>query len=254
MKRVHLAVFFGPPLLALFGLAASCTNGKDPAAAKPSSKYHQGKDSGTLEASVPDVDLPGLDPDAAALLDLQKEIKTIPEALQAIFTSYDIDEREANLGKANGTTPPMQAYVGDLLREVKASRARLKALAAQKNVTPRSSNLTERLKFQSQAAEMNLTTIFRNMFNSAFMTRRVQAEAEFLQLLENQIQPIMETDDDFKAEYALIHDEVAKRQARAETVKTGLTDGIGGLDDGMFEDIEPPPKPQGPTPPPDAGE
>lgn len=251
MKRVHVALVLCPSVVALVVAAASCSDKQEGSASKPTSKYYAGKDGGgSPEASIPDVAGllgPELDPDATAgLMEMQKEVKTIPQALSALLTSYDIEEKEANLGKANGTTPPMQAYSADLLEGVKASRTRLKRLAAAKDITPRSTNLNDRLRFESQAAQMNLGGIFKNMFNSAFMNRRVEAEKAMLRLVENQLEPVMSEDDAFKDEISTIHGEVEKRLSRAETVKTGLTDGIGGLDDGMFEDIEPP---EGPQPP-----
>ena len=253
MKRSRLALLMCPAVLAVIALAVSCSDkGDGSAPLKSGGKYYTaGKDSSTPEASVniPDVGALALNADAAALLDMQKEIKTVPQAFQAMLTTYDIDESDANLGKADATTPPMQAYVEDLLQGIKNSRARLKALAASKDITPESSNLDDRLKFQSQASQMNLTGIFKNMFNTAFMNRRVQEEKDTLKMVEDQIQPLMKDDDDLKAEYSTIHDEVAKRASRAQTVATGLTDGIGGLDDGMFDDIDPPQGPQAPTPP-----
>lgn len=250
MKRRSVAFVLIPSALLLGALAASCSAKPDATAKKPASKYYAGKDAGGPEAgAIPDAEVPGFDPDAtAALLEMQKDIKTIPHALSALLTSYDIAEKEANIGKAEATTPPMQAYVHDLLEDIKTSRSRLRQLAAAKEVTPRSTNLNSRLKFESQAALMNLANIYQNMFNSAFMARRVESERSLLRLVEEQLEPVMSEDEDFKEEIRIVHGEVEQRLARAETVKTGLTDGIGGLDDGMFEEIERPQAPQAPKP------
>jgi predicted outer membrane protein len=227
-------------------LAASCSEKQDEAPRKPPGKYVQGKDSGAAEASIPDVGAgPAIDPDAAAaLLDLQREVKTVPQAVSALLTSYDLEVKEGEVGKTEGSTPPIKAYAGDLVEGVKASRARLKGLAAAKDITPRGTNLNDRLKFESQAAIMNLTGIFRNMFNTAYMNRRVEATKSLLRLLDDQIEPVLAEDEDFKAELEKVHAEVEKRLDRAETVRTGLTDGIGGLDDGMFAEQEGPQMPQ----------
>jgi hypothetical protein len=251
MKRVHLALFLCPALLAVMALAASCSDKQEAAPRKPGSKYTQGKDAGTADVDVPDVG-PGmeLDPDATAgLQELGKEIKTPAQAISALLTSYDVEVKEGEIGKAEGSTPPIKAYAGDLVEEVKGSRTRLRGLAAAKNITPRGTNVNDRIKFESSAALMNLTGIFKNMFNSHFMNRRVESTKAMLRMLEEQIEPVMGEDEDLKKEMATVHMEVEKRLNRAETVRTGLTDGIGGLDDGMFDEIERPQGPQAPQGP-----
>lgn len=253
MKRVHLALIFCPSVLALVMAAASCSDKQDTAAPlKSTGKHTPGKDAGTLDGSVPDVNAPALQLDASALADLQKEVKTIPEALDVILTAYDIDDAEAKLGKAYGNTPPLQAYSHDLADEIAQSRARLKALYQSKDMTPKSNMLSGRLQFQSQAAEMNLTGIFRNMFNTNFAARRVQAEKDFLNVIESQLQPVMESDPDFKAEINTIHEEVSKREDRATALQEGVNNGTA---DGMFAEPDPPVAPQAPKPTPagDAG-
>ncbi len=264
MNRVRLALFLCPSILSLVVLASSCSDKQDDAPAKAGSKYHQGKDSGTPEGAAPEIDaaaLLGLSPDAAGTAFDMREIKTVAQAFSALNTAYDIAEQEGELGKANTNTPPLQAYSHDLIEDVKASKARLKRVAQAKDITPRNSSLNNRMKFESQAALRNLTGIFRNMFNSAWMARRVEAERSTLGMIEQQIAPLMNDgdDEDLKREYSLLHDDAEKRLARAETVKTGLSDGVGGLDDGMFEDIEgpqapePPREPKPEEPPKDAG-
>jgi Domain of unknown function (DUF4142) len=273
MKRVHLILLFPPAVVCLIALAASCSN-KDASPLKPGTgRYYQGKDSGAEGGGGPSGPVPeagALDPDAmAAAFEMQKEIKTVGQAFQAILTSYDNEVREGEFGQREAQTPPMKAYTGDLIEGVKKSRGRLKGLMAAKDVSPSRTNLTDRMKFESTASITHLTNIFKNMFANAYMTRRIDAAKGALRMLDEQIDPLMADDEDFKHEMDTIREEWNKRLTRAETVQTGLTDGIGGLDDGMFEEqddpIPPQPpqapqqpqqpqQPQEPAPAPDAGE
>jgi hypothetical protein len=228
-------------LLALTMIAAACTQQTDTASArvKPTSKYQEPKEAGPTDAGIgplPDIDLPSLD--GSLFGDLQMGVKTIPQALSVILTGYDIDESEGNYGKANASTPPLMAYSNDLLKDIQEARTRLHALYTAKEVTPQSNNVSDQMKFQSQAAQMQLTGVFGNGgFDPAkFAARRTQAESSFLGIIEKQLQPVMETDDDFKAEIARIHEDVSRREARATALQNGVQNGTA---DGMFDQMDP---------------
>jgi predicted outer membrane protein len=252
MKRAHLALLLCPVVLAVVAIAASCSQKPDGQPLKAGGgKYYQTKDSGSEGglATQPTPDVPKMDFDASALMDMQKEIKTVGQAFQVLMTAYDNEEREGEFGQQEATTPPMKAYTHDLIEGVKKSRSRLKALVAAKDVTLGRTSLTDRMKFESTASITHLTNIFKNMFNNAYMTRRIDAANNVLRMLDEQMAPLVADDEAFKNEIDTVRDEWNKRLDRAETVRTGLTDGIGGLDDGMFEDIDPPAPPQAPQGP-----
>ena len=187
-------------------------------------------DAGDFDVFAPDMQIP-------------KEISTMGQAVQALLTAYDLEVKEVEYGQANAQTPPIKAYTGDLIRDVKTARARLKGMIAAKEITPRRTNLTDRMKFESQAALGQLTGIFRNMWLNLWVNRRIDSANNTMRMLNDQLEPIMIEDEDFKQEIETIRVELDARVARAERVRDGLS---GGLDNGMFEEMDdiPPPKKQ----------
>ncbi|MBN9162924.1 MAG: hypothetical protein BGO98_19115 [Myxococcales bacterium 68-20] len=246
MKRFRIFLFSCLVALAMIAIAASCSD-EDGAAPRKSStgRYYRPKDAGKPAG---DVDVPPFDAGEfdvfAPDMQIPKEISTVGQAVQALITAYDLEVKEAEYGQANAQTPPIKAYAGDLIRDVKTSRARLKGLIASKEIAPRRTNLTDRLKFESQAALSQLTGIFRNMWLNLWVNRRIDSANNTRRMLNDQLEPILAEDEDFAQELETIRAELDARVDRAERVRDGLA---GGLDNGMFEemdDIPPPQKPQ----------
>ncbi len=243
MKRSRVVLFLSPSVVAFLVIAASCSEGTEKKQHKAATgRYYQPKDGGdgsssssssssSLEAGLPD----------AGEFELPRELKTPGEALHVLITAHDLEIKEAEFGKESGGTPLMAAYCGDLVKDVKAARSRVKALAARKKVTPKRSNMSERMRFESQAAIGHLKNIFRNMFYDTYINRRIDTANNLLRLIDAELAPLL-TDDDYKQELATTIAELEKRISRAEAVKSGLADGPTGSE-GMFEEIE------GPTPP-----
>ncbi len=243
MKRSRVVLFLTPSVLGLLVLAASCGEATDKKALKAGTgRYYQPKDGGgdgtstststSLEAGIPD----------APEIMLPKELSGPGQALQVLITSYDLELKEAEFGKSNGKTPVMQAYLTDLVKDVKTARSRVKALAARKKVTPKRSNMTERMKFESQASVSHLQNIFANMFLDTYLSRRIDTANNLLRLIDDELTPILGEDEDYQAELATTVSELEKRIARAEAVKSGLGDGPTSSQ-GMFEEIEGPTSP-----------
>ncbi|HVH40793.1 MAG TPA: DUF4142 domain-containing protein [Labilithrix sp.] len=250
MKRSLLVIGFSPTLLALLLLAGSCTSGKPGGGPKKQvSTYDpnaQDGDGGSSSAQARDGgELAAGD---AAELEPFKEIKNSAQALQVLITAYDMEIREGELGKTEGSTPPVKAFAADVVEEAKAGKARIRQAAANKSLTPASSLLTERMKFESQSSITHLKNIFQNMFNETWASRRIDAASNLLRVIDDELAPVL-TDDDLKAELATTRKETERRMARAETLRNGLLDGPGNAD-GMFpepEDPEPQPQPQQPA-------
>lgn len=248
MKRFHLAILLSPLVFSAFAIAASCS-ATDDAATKPGvGRYYQPKDSGDpdSEAVIPeggslDVDRPDIQ--------IPKEITTMSQAVQVLLTSYDLEVKEAEFGKTHGNGPPIKAYTGDLIQDVKGSRGRLRGLMAAKDVTPSRTGMTDRMKFESQASISHLSNIFPSMFNSIFVNRRIDASNALTRAIDSQLAPVMEEDEDFKRELTTIRAEIGRRLERAEAVRAGQA---AGTADGMFptpEDPIPPRAPQQPQRP-----
>lgn len=249
MKRSRVVLFLSPSVVAFLVIAASCSDSTDKKQLKAGTgRYYQPKDGGdgstsssssssSLEAGLPD----------GPEIEIPRELKSAGQALHVLITAHDLEIKEAEFGKANGGTPLMAAYCGDLVQDVKAARARVKALAARKKVTPTRSNMSERMRFESQASISHLKNIFRSMFNDTYVSRRIDTANNLLRLIDEELAPIL-TDDDYKQELTTTIAELEKRIARAEAVKSGLGDGPTGSE-GMFEEIEGPTPPEGPPQP-----
>lgn len=244
MKRSRIFLFSCLVAIAMIAIAASCSDEQGAAPRKPTGRYYHPKDSGKAgDVDVPPYDAGDFDVFAPDM-QIPKEISTMGQAVQALITAYDLEVKEAEYGQANAQTPPIKAYAGDLIRDVKTSRARLKGLVAAKEITPRRTNLTDRLKFESQASLSQLTGIFRSMWLNLWVNRRIEAANNTGRMLSDQLEPILKEDEDFAQEIETIRVELDARVARAERVRDGLQ---GGSDNGMFEemdDIPPPQKPQ----------
>lgn len=244
MKRFR--IFFFSCLIAstIIAIASSCSNEEDAAPRKSTGRYYRPKDAGKAsDADVTPFDAGDFDVFAPDM-EIPKEISTVGQAVQVLITAYDLEIKEVEYGQANAQTPPIKAYTGDLIRDVKTSRARLKGLIAAKEITPRRSNLTDRLKFESQASLSQLTGIFRNIWLNLWVNRRIDSANNTMRMLNDQLEPVLKDDEDFAKEIETIRVELDARVARAERVRDGLQ---GGPDNGMFEemdDIPPPQKPQ----------
>lgn len=245
MKRSRVVLVLCPSIFAFLVIAASCTTETDSKPLKAGTgRYYQPKDGGdgssssksstSLEAGIPDVaDIP-----------IPRELESAGQALQVLITAHDLEIKEAEFGKSNVKTPVMQAYCNDLVQDEKASRARVKALAARKKITPTRSNMTERMRFESQASMSHLKNIFRNMFADTYMSRRIDTANNLMRVIDDELAPLL-TDEAFQNELATTRTELEKRISRAEAVKSGLGDGPTSSE-GMFEERE---DPIGPIPP-----
>jgi len=232
MKRSRLFLLLGPCVSAFIAIVASCTAGTDSKSLKAGTgRYYQpAKDAGdgstldgmslSLDADLPDV-----------FFEMPRELKGPGQALQVLITSYDLESKEAEIGKFNGSTPAMKAYCADLMEDLKASRARAKALASKKKVALARSSMTQRMVFESEAAINHLQNIFKNMWNDAYISRRIDTANNMLRVVDDELAPIL-TDDDYKAELATVREELDKRITRAEAVRNGLSEGTA---EGMFE-------------------
>lgn len=246
MNRFHLAILLSPVVFSAFAIAASCSANSDDDPLKPGTgRYYQPKDGGDpdAEAVIPeggsfDVQRPDIE--------IPKEITTVSQAVQVLLTSYDLEVKEAEFGKTHGNGPPIKAYAGDLIQDVKNSRGRLRGLIAAKDVTPTRTGMTDRMKFESQASISHLSNIFPAMFNSVFVNRRIDAANALLRAIDSQLAPVMEEDDDFKKELTTVRAELERRLERAETVRAGQA---AGTADGMFPTPEDPIPPQAPQAP-----
>lgn len=243
MKRSRVALVLCPSILVIIAIAASCSVEADKKALKTATgRYYQPKDGGrdgssnlgptsNLEAGLMD----------AGDFEFPREIKNASQALQVLITAHDLEIKEGEFGKTNGSTPTMKAFCADLVEDVKVARARVKALAARKKVTPSRSNMTDRMRFESQASMSHLKNIFKNMFNDTYVSRRIDTANNLLRLMDEELAPIL-TDDDYKQELSTTRTELEKRIARAEAVKSGLMDGPTSSE-GMFEEPDDPVSP-----------
>jgi len=240
MKRSRVVLFLTPSVLAMIVLAASCSDGTEKKSQKAGTgRYYQPKDGGDGSTSTSSsTSLEGGIPDAPEMM-IPRELKSAGQALQVLITAHDLEIKEAEFGKDNGKTPVMQAYLNDLVQDVKAARARVKGLAKKKKVTPTRSNMTDRMRFESQASLTHLKNIFQNMFFDTYLTRRIDTSNNLIRLIDNELAPLLSEDEDYKEELATTVAELEKRIARAEEVKSGLADGPTSSQ-GMFEEIEGP--------------
>ncbi|MBX3222134.1 MAG: DUF4142 domain-containing protein [Labilithrix sp.] len=245
MNRFHLVLLLSPAVLGAFAIAASCSTADEDPLKPGTGRYYQPKDGGDpdREAVLPEAgDLDVLRP----AIEMPKEITTTAQAVQVLLTSYDLEVKEADFAKTHGNGPPIKAYAGDLIQDVKGSRGRLRGLIAAKDITPTRTGMTDRMKFESQASISHLSNIFPAMFNSVFANRRIDVANNMLRVIDSQIAPVMEEDDDLKKEITTVRAEIERRLDRAETVRSGQA---AGTADGMFPTPEDPIPPQGPQQP-----
>ncbi len=238
MKRSRIVFFLCAPALALMAIVVSCSDaGNDKPVKRSTGRYYQPKDGGASEGS-PAIASSSSMVEAGAIpdgnFDMPKELKGPGQALQVLVTSYDLEVKEVQAAEGNINTPAFKAYVNDLMKGLQTSRARVKALAGQKKVSLARSNMTERMKFESQAAIQHERNIFRNMWADTFMTRRMDTANNLSRTIDNDIAPTLGDDEDYKAELAKVHEELDKRVARAEAVKNGLSEGPA-TSQGMFD-------------------
>lgn len=227
-------------------LAASCGEEAEKASLKPGSGkiYQQPKDAGA-EAS-PDA-APASDAAAAASEAGQpampKDIANTAQALQVVLVAYDAEIQEGAVGKSNGSTPPVQAFANDLVDDMKTARSRLRSLASAKKITPSKSNLSDRMRFESQGAMNHLNYVLPKMFNDTFINRRIATANGLLRALDEEIIPVVGTDDEeLRSELDTVRSETESRLSRAEAVKSGLSD--PGSSAGMFDESETPAPPR----------
>jgi predicted outer membrane protein len=249
MSQRRLALVMVPLVSATLLLAASCSDAGESSALKPGSGkvYQQPKDAGSEASTDAARENDAASPsNEAGAPSMPRDISTTAQALQVILVAYDSEIQEGEIGKSNATTPPVQAFSTDLIDDMKSARTRLRSLASAKKITPSKSNLSDRMRFESQGAMSHLNYVLPKMFNDAYVNRRIATANSLLRALDEEIVPVVGTDDEeLRSEIDTIHQETEARLSRAEAVKSGLSD--PGSSAGMFEDTDTPaPKP--PTP------
>jgi len=242
MNRPRIIVLaLCPALIGLLTLAGSCASEKSESTRRPISEIIAPEEKPTPEAGAPP-DVGVLEVGDASMLEVLRDIKTVPQGIQALLASYEIEIREIELAQSLGNSVPLKAFCNDVIKEVKEERLRLRQLAADKDITPESTLLTDRMKFESQAAMVHLRSIFTYMFETSFCSRRIESNNTLLRLIDEQILPVFAEDAELKAEVVQVRNEVEKRRNRAERLQSGLADGPGGSE-GMFKEDAFDPKP-----------
>jgi len=252
MKRSRLALVCCTPVCVAIAIVASCNSDEGAAPLKPGSGkiYQATKDSGGGEGGADASPTRGVDGSAPADADAApperpRQLQTKGQALEAVLVAYDAEIAEGEVGKSKGTTPPVKAFATDVVSDVKAARTRLRELATSSKVSPTKSNLSDRMKFESQGALGHVRFVPQNMFNDTFVNRRINAADSLLRIIDDELIPTVADDDAWRAEVDTIRVETDKRLSRANAVKGGL--GVVGSSDGMFDEDDTNPAPQ-PTP------
>ena len=236
-----------PVLVAIVAIAGSCSSEESTAAQKrPVTEMDPNADpsgSGGGDADAAALDGGDLSMGDAEIPDLFRAIESLPQAFHVLITAYDIEIKEGEVGKYSGTTPPVKAFSADLVEDSKARKARVRQLAANKRITPASNRTSDMMKFESQASQSHFKNMFRNMFDTTFVSRRIDTANSMLRLIDEELTRLMTEDDDLKAELDTTRASRFSTSARAEALQGGLLDGRGGSE-GMFEENDPIPEPE----------
>lgn len=223
MKHPHIVALLCLAVPSGLAVALSCSKNESSADAPlvPGDGVDYTSSGGTEDPAASSSESEQGDPNARPPT---REVTSNAEALQVLLTASDAEIAESEVAKNRARVDDVRAYAEDIIGELNDMTSRLRTVGARNGFTPIANALSDRMRFESASAVVHLQNLFPDMFDRAYMNRRVDLQKKLIESIDRDLIPVV-TDSDFQDELSRIRGETQSRVQRAERVLSVLPSG-----------------------------